>query len=1297
MLEPDEISGGGGGGGGSSGSQQDFTQTPDNLRSEDLFEGLLGLGHGAWKGPVNGMKSVRVFDTPFEDSTGKSNFPSWVAQFANGDPLMFPQKPELVLGTGAAPININVQLANPSGTGTAVVRTVTNDNADFIDLRFIVSELFRQDKNGVFENTMHIRIRMKPSGHSTWIDVLVDTTSTEPAYAPYGLNLGAGVYRYYSENYYSDTGGNSRISTGIVSGQLTITGKTTSPYVKEVRIAVPNTGAYVNTGWDIECTLMDVDHVDADPNFEKRTVTWESASAVYKDDTLGTSEAWRGLAWLSLYGTASDRVSSRPEIWGEYETKIVSVPPTSVYNSTTRQYTGTVWDGSYIKAYTNDVAWCINDILQDTIAGVSAIAPGSYLNKWDALELSKYCSALVPDGDGGTHCRFSMNGVFNNPVKADEFVRMMAGSVGALAWDNGGGEWRCKIDKIENPVALFTEENIEGEFIYSHTDVDTRFNDITVKFLNAEFDYREDRVRLFDQADIDANGRKVTTIEAIGCTNRQEARRRGMLRLRTSINEFRMVSFTTNRQGRFFEPLTTILVADKSLGYEAPSGSTGSANTDARDHTTGRILSLNGARTQITLRDPMRLEPGASYTVKVTTPNSAYNPDATSQPPVDYDKPTLVGTYTVATGSPRGDVTTITLTSALPANTPPNAVIALSATGLPALPKTYRIVGLEESEDHERVSITAVEVDTGKYAAADAVPSDTPTVGLPPSTCPPPTAPSGGMLTIDTFASNYSFQRVLEIQWVKPDSQYIAGYLVTYRLNNGPEVKFPQTTELRVEIPNPQFGEYDVQVRAVDTRGGYSQPLEGAIVVNEQALIGAIGYLTNETVTLPSNTAGAILDYTGASGEFKVLIGTVDVTLGCTFAISSNPQALTGPYTAGSPLNTATGQYSVTGGYDAAEANGYLTMVATHTASGLTVTKTFSLSKNPNAKIMTLTTSSFTFVYADGAAVPNAQTTTITATRRNPGSATTVWSVLKPDGTALISNVSATSLQTAGYATRVTDDQITISHTQFDTKCDANSVTALIIRAAFSDLTTDYDQISLVKVADGSSALSAYLTNAAVTIATNPDGTGGDYSNAGGQVKVFWGGVDVTNTATYAITGTTGGLDAVAPGVNISIDSLGFYTVTGLNYDNGTADLRATYNGISLDMIYSIAKAYAGQPGSGGNGISLVAEPDAFTFSEDSPNPTNQTITITATLSGPAETLTWLATPTVTLGAPSGLQRTLTVNDFGINDSVTIKATGNTSGLSASVTIWRDEVGKPLLYGNLLKDPGYYWGLINYE
>jgi hypothetical protein len=74
------------------------------------------------------------------------------------------------------------------------------------------------------------------------------------------------------------------------------------------------------------------------------------------------------------------------------------------------------------------------------------------------------------------------------------------------------------------------------------------------------------------------------------------------------------------------------------------------------------------------------------------------------------------------TSAQRGDVTRLYLATALPASVSINANVALAAPGLPALPRAYRIIELQPSEDDgDRISVQAIEIDTGKWAASDTV------------------------------------------------------------------------------------------------------------------------------------------------------------------------------------------------------------------------------------------------------------------------------------------------------------------------------------------------------------------------------------------------------------------------------------------------------------------------------------------------------------------------------------------------------------------------------------------------
>lgn len=849
MVEKVFKGGGGGGGGGGN-----FTNTPDNLRSTDTFEGLMGMCVGPIKGPVGGLKGIIMDGTPIIDETDQENFPEFLASYSDGDPTQFPQLVTMRLGSAAAPQSVSVAISNTNtaaGTGSPgpfTSRTLANVAPNYLDLRFIVQQLFRQDEGGIWTTKATLEIQMKPSGTTNWINPTVNDGTAWTG--GQGSKSSGGIHGLITAHLVDQ-------SHGTGANNFVIDGKTSSPTVAEVRIWVPTEGNYLNKTWDVRVRLLEREAYSNDQDVEQRQIIWESIAAIY-DETIGEEEDWRGLSWLQLYGKATDNLKGVPEVEVIADTKIMSVPPTAVWNSETRVFTGALWDGSWAKGFTTDPAWIINDALSDPLSGLYRFAPGTHLNKWDALEASKWFSELVPDGAGGYHPRYSLNVVHNQPMKAEDFIRYLAGAVGGMAWDQGDGEWRLKVDKPETPVDIFTVENIEGEFTYSHTDVDTRFNDYRGSFLNEEFDFREETIGVVDNTSIALIGHKPTTIALIGCTNRQEALRRLMVRLRSSTRETKIVNFTTNRRADHLIPLETILVADSDLGDQAA-------------RTTGRVTSIDNSRTVITVRDPLRLEIGVNYTLKFAKPNVDYDPDTLDQPSSTvWTLPTVVDQRTVMnTAGQRGNVTTLYLDTELPTDTAEYLVVALEATGLATLPKQYRIISLsrEDENTNERVTVAAVEVDSGKWAAADGVTSqDSVFVDLT-TVAPAPLPPiSGNMVNIVTTPSLQGYNHSIIGNFTRPLGAQIDGFRVTYSINGGAE----QILHERLLVPtfdlvNPTYGEYLFKVYTRTRTGVFSLPLTQTITVDQTTLDAAdLRYVDGQTIeSLQPSQAGA--DPTGSN------------------------------------------------------------------------------------------------------------------------------------------------------------------------------------------------------------------------------------------------------------------------------------------------------------------------------------------------------------------------------------------------------------------------------------------------
>lgn len=1212
-----------------------FRQTPDNLRSTDSLEALLGICAGPVVGPVRGQKSITIDGTPLEDESGQPNFQDFNAVVADGDPAKHPQIAKMQLGGGSSPTNVGLSITNPNvgSPGPWVSKTIANTNADALDLRFIVSQLYWQDKKGIYSLTANLEIQMKPTGTATWINpTQQDSAAT---YDENGIPLTFGtteVTGYFPVGLF-DGGGDWAPAP---SAYFAINGKTTSPYVYELRVAVPNEGPYAGVGWDVRVRLIEKDDVEADPVFEKRTMSWESISAVYLDP-IGGTEAWRGLAWMYIYGKASDQLSGIPEISGPWKTKICSVPNGSVYDPETRVYNGAIWDGTYSKAFTQDPAWIINDAISDPLFGIAYLAPGSYLNKWDALEASKWFSELVPDGDAGTEPRYSLNLVVDQPQKSDEMIQYLAGAVGGIAWDTGSGEWRLKIDKPENPVDIFTLENIEGDFNYSHTDIDARFNDITMAFRNAEFDYREDRVRVWDQDHIDKYGRKPTTLVAVGSTGRQETYRRAMLRLRSSINEWRTVSFTTNRRGRMVRPLDTILVADCGLGYTLPTGIVTPNPGDldqTNNRTTGRVVSYNAGAVSVTLRDTVRLEIGATYTLSYSSPNPNYTPDASVH--VDRTSPTIVTTVNILNNSgQRGDVTELFLSAALPGDIPEYATVAISAVGLPSMPRAYRVLSVKPEDDGERMSISAIEIDSGKWDAADDVDPAAIELQTPSAITPPPLPPASGDILTPSLISTEQIidKRLLTINWQRPGSMFITGFKLGYTLNGGPMVILAENLQdTTYDMQDPSNGLYEFSIWSVDRRGRLSLPLTDSIDLDELDFrAGSITPGMNrihfsmfeadtkgwELLANPSTLTNTLvrqellgykaltLNFTASAGAQTITVGTDNgylfpTTAGERLCVQSLLSASTGVTSvemlvawyddSATVISTSsvvvgtpgTGAFTQWGGFVTAPAGalqGELQFKATAASAGV---RSISI-----ARPMVNQASPAQVEFPAFTAGPNADNGATRVNYRGDWLTATAYR----EGDLVVSGGASWGC--------------ILAHTSSGGNVPPNAT----YWAMFSPAT-----------------YTALLTNESHVVQATSAGVVSDFSTAGGDYKIYVGGAEITSGITFSV--------ASSIGVTISINSTtGIYSVSAMSADQATATLRAVISGVTIDKVYSISKSKAGATGSNGaagaNGadaksMMIVSTRSGIAYdAAGSASPASQTTSFIAVKQNSTATVTW--------------------------------------------------------------------------
>lgn len=645
------------------------TRTPDNLRSEDYFEMILALCEGPIKGPVDGLKSEFLGNTALQNVDGDNNFAEIDVTLYAGDEIPdYKIKPKLGGFSSSTTVNTELDYAVP------VVRQTTTGDADYIDFRVVIGQLFKQNDDGVFNGQVSFTVELKPRTAVQWAN-----------YA----NVAAVVAEVLNDALLSDTlrGGNFKTSDPLYlydaesvgtlwdaavlnnphDPTVTLSGKTTSTYVKEFRLpTIP-----IDDVYDLRITKTTPNSTTTEIN----QVTWESFQ------TIISAGVWDfpGTVIKQISGRASNQFQSIPDISGIYDLKLVRVP--SNYDPITRTYDG-IWDGTFKIDWTDNPAWIVYDLVTNNRYGMSAFSP-VIMDKASVYEAAVWCDQIMPNG----RPRYTFNGLIAEPRPVREMVRYIAGAFNAVFFDDQNGTAYLYVDKDDPAEHLFAEENTIDGFRYSYSDLNTRYNDITVTFINPDLNWQEDRVRVTDPEldDFSINGRVPTDYIAVGCTNREEAIRRGRYKLITGLTECTTVTFRTNRLGQFVRPWSVILISDPKMGWGL----------------SGRVTSISENRRTITMRDPMYLEAGIGYVAKFYTPSGVIERTIIS--------PVVGNNYS------------LTLDSALPADLPEFCTFALEQEGGGiGVPKPFRVMSVNEIDGHpDQFEIVALEINRAKWAYVD--------------------------------------------------------------------------------------------------------------------------------------------------------------------------------------------------------------------------------------------------------------------------------------------------------------------------------------------------------------------------------------------------------------------------------------------------------------------------------------------------------------------------------------------------------------------------------------------------
>uniref|UniRef100_A0AAU8BV69 Tail tip host specificity protein J n=1 Tax=Salmonella phage PMBT35 TaxID=3137287 RepID=A0AAU8BV69_9VIRU len=471
--------------------------------------------------------------------------------------------------------------------------------------------------------------------------------------------------------------------------------------------------------------------------------------------------------------------SRMPNISVKKKWKLLNVPTN--YDPISREYYG-AWDGTWKKAWTNNPAFILYDIITNQRYGLDQRELGIPLDKWSIYEAAQYCDQKVPDGKGGTEPRYLCDVVIQSQIEAYQLVRDICSIFRGMSFWNGES-LSIVIDKPREPSYVFTNDNVvNGDFNYTFASEKTMYTQCNVTFDDEQNMYQQDVEGVFEPEAALRFGFNSTSITAIGCTRRSEANRRGRWILKTNIKST-TVNFATGLEGMIPSIGDVVAISDNFW------------SSALKLNLSGRVMEVIGL--QIFLPYKVDARPGDFIVVN--------KPDG---------KPVK---RTIANVSADGK--TIELNVGFGFDVQPDAVFAIDRTDIALQQYVVTTITKGDGDEEFAYSITAVEYDPNKYDEIDYGVNidDRPTSVVQPDILQPPE--NVQVSSYSRVVQGMSIE-TMHISWDKVP--YASLYEVQWRKDNSNWHNVPQTANKETEIEGIYAGTYYVRVRTVSSSGSAS-------------------------------------------------------------------------------------------------------------------------------------------------------------------------------------------------------------------------------------------------------------------------------------------------------------------------------------------------------------------------------------------------------------------------------------------------------------------------------------------
>ncbi|CAD6008406.1 phage attachment tail tip protein J [Escherichia coli] len=373
----------------------------------------------------------------------------------------------------------------------------------------------------------------------------------------------------------------------VTEKDITIKGKTTSQYLASVV----------------------VDNLPPRPfNIRMRRMTPDSTTDQLQNKTLWSSYTEIIDVKQSYPNTALVGVQVDSEQFGSQQVsrnyhlrgRILQVP--SNYNPQTRQYSG-IWDGTLKPAYSNNMAWCLWDMLTHPRYGMGKRLGAADVDKWALYVIGQYCDQSVPDGFGSTEPRITCNAYLTTQRKAWDVLSDFCSAMRCMPVWNGQTLTFVQ-DRPSDKVWTYNRSNVVmpddgAPFRYSFSALKDRHNAVEVNWIDPDNGWETATELVEDTQAIARYGRNVTKMDAFGCTSRGQAHRAGLWLIKTELLETQTVDFSVGAEGLRHVPGDVIEICDDDYAGISTGGRVLAVNSQTRTLTLDREITLPSSGTTL--------------------------------------------------------------------------------------------------------------------------------------------------------------------------------------------------------------------------------------------------------------------------------------------------------------------------------------------------------------------------------------------------------------------------------------------------------------------------------------------------------------------------------------------------------------------------------------------------------------------------------------------------------------------------------------------------------------------------